>query len=47
MKKKWFSNNKGVGYIEYKKNGRVSIYLYIDGTLKEIELKQKTRNIAS
>ena len=38
---KWFSNNKGYGYIEYKENGEISIYLSINGTIKEHELKQK------
>lgn len=38
MKIKWFSNDKGNGYIEYKDNGKVSVYLYIDGTLTEFEL---------
>ncbi len=40
MKKiKWFSNNKGNGYIEYKENGKVSIYLFVNGKLEEFELK--------
>lgn len=38
---KWFSNNKGYGYIEYKENGEISIYLYINGTKEEYELKLK------
>ena len=37
-KYKYFSNNKGHGYIEYKDNGEVSIYLFVNGTIKEFEL---------
>ncbi len=37
-KDKWFNNNKGCGYIKYKENGKVSIYLSVNGELKEIEL---------
>lgn len=40
-KNKWFNNNKGNGYIEYKENGEISIYLSINGTIKEFKLKQK------
>lgn len=39
-KNKWFNNNKGYGYIEYKENGKVSIYLSVDGILKEFELNE-------
>jgi cold shock CspA family protein len=39
-KDKWFNNNKGCGYIKYKGNGKVSIYLSVGGVLKEIELNQ-------
>lgn len=39
-KNKWFSNNKGHGYIEYKENGKVSIYLSVNGTIKEFELNE-------
>lgn len=41
MKIKWFNNNKGNGYIEYKDNGEVSIYLSINGTIQKFKLKQK------
>ena len=44
-KDKMFSNNKGNGYIEYQKNGKVLIYLIVDGIVKKFELKQKTREI--
>lgn len=39
-KNKWFNNNKGNGYIEYKENGKVSIYLFVNGTIKEFELNE-------
>lgn len=39
-KNKWFNNNKGYGYIEYKKNGKVSIYLSINGILKKFDLNK-------
>ena len=44
-KDKWFNTNKGYGYIKYKENGKASIYLLVDGTIKKFELKQKTREI--
>jgi hypothetical protein len=37
-KDKYFNNNKGNGYIEYKENGKVSIYLFVNGIIKEFEL---------
>ena len=40
-KNKWFSNNKGHGYIEYKENGEVSIYWFVNRTLIKIELKNE------
>lgn len=42
MKKKykWFSNKKGYGYIEYKEDGKVIIYLSTGNDSKEIELTE-------
>lgn len=37
-KDKYFSNNNEYGYIEYKENGKVSIYLFVNGIIKEFEL---------
>lgn len=39
-KNKWFKNSKGYGYIEYKQNGKILIYLSINGILKEFELNK-------
>lgn len=39
-KNKCFNNNKGNGYIEYKENGKVLIYLFIDGTMKKFEITE-------
>lgn len=37
---KWFSNNNGYGYIEYKEDGKVIIYLSTENDSKEIELTE-------
>lgn len=53
-KTKWFSNKKGYGYIEYKKDGNVMVHFYNSDGLKEIEfvtdrinsfLKEKEKTI--